>query len=88
MVQPTAIDVEAEIRRILAEHTRLGDQAAGIDRTANLFEAGLDSVAAVGVMLAIEEAFNLEFPQTGLVRATFSTIRALADVIQKTRGTC
>jgi acyl carrier protein len=81
-------DVDDAIRRILAEHSRVGEAAVSIDRTANLFDAGLDSVAAVNVMLASEEAFAFEFPQANLNRASFASISAIVAVIQKAAAPC
>lgn len=50
---------------------------------ANLFEAGLDSLAMVNVMLAIEDAFQVELPDAMLSRETFSTIASLCRVVER-----
>ncbi len=50
---------------------------------ANLFEAGLDSLAMVNVMLAIEDAFQVELPDAMLSRETFSTIASLCHVVER-----
>jgi len=88
MSEAGAMIIDDVVRRILAEHSRVGEKALDIDRTANLFDAGLDSIAAVNVMLAVEEAFAFEFPQTSLTRATFSSVSAIAEVIQKATIPC
>jgi acyl carrier protein len=52
----------AEIRRVIGEHAGL---AVGLDTVADdtdLFGAGMTSHASVNVMLALEDAFDLEFP--------------------------
>jgi len=88
MDQALAVDVEGVVRRILAEQTSLGAKAGAIGADADLFKAGLDSVSAVNVMLAVEEAFSFEFPDASLNRATFSTVSAIADAVQKATGSC
>jgi acyl carrier protein len=69
--------VDDTIRAVLAQHGRLAVDAAGLDRDANLYEAGLTSHASVTVMLALEDSFDLEFPDRLLTKATFSSIAAI-----------
>ena len=65
------------IREVLAAHGRLAVDASSLDRDANLYEAGLTSHASVTVMLALEDAFDVEFPDRLLTKATFSSIAAI-----------
>ena len=69
------------IRKVLADHGRLAVDAAGIDRDADLYEAGLTSHASVNIMLALEDAFDLEFPDRLLKKSTFSSISAIEGAI-------
>jgi acyl carrier protein len=69
--------VDDTIRAVLAQHGRLAVDAADLDRDANLYEAGLTSHASVTVMLALEDSFDLEFPDRLLTKATFSSIAAI-----------
>jgi acyl carrier protein len=69
--------VDDTIREVLAAHGRLAVDAASLDREANLYEAGLTSHASVTVMLALEDAFDVEFPDRLLTKATFSSIAAI-----------
>ena len=48
---------------------------------ADLHAAGLTSHATVSLMLAIEEAFDVEFPDRLLRRRTFSSIDAIAEAL-------
>ncbi len=50
---------------------------------ANLYDAGLTSFASVQMMLAIEEEFDIEFPETMLTRRTFSSIAAIAAAVDE-----
>ena len=69
--------MEEEIRRVLAEHARLAVDVEQIGVDDDLFEAGMTSHANVNVMLALEEAFDVEFPEATLRRSTFETIAAI-----------
>lgn len=69
------------IRKVLADHGRLAVDASGIDRDADLYEAGLTSHASVNIMLALEDAFDLEFPDRLLKKSTFASISAIDGAI-------
>jgi acyl carrier protein len=47
----------------------------------DLYAAGLTSLMSVDVMLAVEQRFGIMFPDELLTRRTFSSIRALRDVV-------
>lgn len=69
------------IRKVLADHGRLAVDAAALDRDADLYEAGLTSHASVNIMLALEDEFDLEFPDRLLKKSTFSSIGSISDAI-------
>jgi acyl carrier protein len=69
------------IRSVLARHGRLAVDAATLDSTADLYAVGLTSHASVSLMLALEDAFGVEFPESMLTRATFGSIAAIADAL-------
>jgi acyl carrier protein len=71
----------SKIRQVLAEHARLGVNV--IADSADLFQAGMTSHASVNVMLAIEDAFDIEFPDSMLKRSVFETIDAIAAAIDE-----
>jgi acyl carrier protein len=55
-----------------------------IDTLANdgdLYAAGLTSHATVTLMLSLEEAFDVEFPDTLLRRRTFSSVNAIVEAL-------
>lgn len=72
-----------KIRDALARHGKLAVDAETITTAADLFEAGLTSHASVNVMLALEDAYDIEFPDEDLKKATFSSIDNLSAVITK-----
>jgi len=71
------------IREILAKHGRLSASIETLNDNSDLYEAGLTSLATVGLMLALEEGFDLEFPDSLLSRKTFSSIEAIEDAIDE-----
>lgn len=77
---------QADIRRVLAEHARLSVDAGSLDQHADLFQAGMSSHASVNVMLALEDAFDVEFPDSMLTRNVFESIVAIAAAIGEIRA--
>lgn len=49
----------------------------------DLFQAGMESFAAVQLMMAIEEAFAVQFPDAMMNRATFRTPGAIAAAVAR-----
>ena len=49
----------------------------------NLFDAGMTSFGSVQLMLAIEEEFDIEFPNSFLTRKTFATLGGLIAVVEQ-----
>jgi acyl carrier protein len=77
--------VDETIRQVLAEHGQLSLDPGSIDETTDLFDAGMTSHASVNVMLALEDAFEFEFPDSMLKRSTFESIAAIrAGVLEVT----
>ena len=66
-----------EIRRILTEHGRLPVPVESLADGDDLFQSGLTSHANVNVMLALEEEFDIEFPEAMLRRSTFESVAAI-----------
>jgi len=65
------------VRRLLAEHGRLHSEVETLSSSADLYEAGLTPFAAIRVMLALEEKFEVEFPVRWLRRQTFASVDAI-----------
>ena len=74
------------LRSILRTHGRLAVPTERLGLDADLFAAGLDSLAIVNVMLGIEEAFDVELPDRLLSRATFSSLRSLDAAVAQMRA--
>jgi acyl carrier protein len=72
-----------EIRRVLRDHARLPVDVDGLDDQADLFRAGMSSHASVNVMLALEDAFDIEFPDSMLKRSVFESVAGIDAAIQE-----
>jgi acyl carrier protein len=74
-----------EIRQIIKDHARLPADVAGLADDADLYRAGMTSHASVNVMLALEDHFDVEFPDRMLKRSVFESIDAIAAALQELR---
>ena len=72
-----------KVREILTQHGRLATDISSLSDDGDLYNAGLTSLATVGLMLALEEEFDIEFPDSMLSRKTFSSIEAISDAIEE-----
>lgn len=78
--------MEGQVRVILREHSGLGAAIGGISIYDNLWRLGMTSLASVQVMLALEEAFGFEFPDSKLRHATFASIFHIMDCVTELTG--
>lgn len=78
--------MNSRIRAILDRVAMLPRPTDNLADTDDLYEAGLTSFASVQLMLALEEAFDLEFPERMLTRRTFQSIDAIARSIGELQG--
>lgn len=69
------------IRELLKKHAGLQVDIDALDAGADLYAAGLSSFASVQLMLAIEEHFDLEFPDSMLNRKSFQSIDAIVRTV-------
>ncbi len=74
-------DMNEEIRRIVGTHGRLASDVSTLSDDDDLFRAGMTSHANVNVMIALEETFDIEFPEEMLRRSTFESITAIRQAV-------
>lgn len=79
-------DIEAQIRRVLAEQGGLSKDAQTLAVDEDLQQAGMTSYASVNVMLGLEAAFDVEFPDHMLSRTVFASISSMAAAIHQLLG--
>ena len=71
------------IRELIAEHGRLPVAVDTMSDTQDLYTSGLTSFAAVQLMLALEDKFEVEFPESMLNRRSFASIAAIRKCIDE-----
>lgn len=72
-----------EIRAIVKEHGRLGLALDTLADDGDLYRAGMTSHASVNVMLALENKFDVEFPDRMLRRSVFESIAAIQAALEE-----
>jgi len=65
------------IREVLLTHGKLTVDSASLRDDDDLYHHGLTSHASINVMLALEDMFDLEFPDYLLRRATFQSVASI-----------
>jgi acyl carrier protein len=72
-----------EIRKIISDHARLPVDVHSLAVDADLYQAGMTSHASVNVMLALEDHFDIEFPDRMLKRSVFESIASIAVALEE-----
>jgi acyl carrier protein len=72
-----------EIRSIIRDHARLPVDVESLAAHADLYQAGMTSHASVNVMLALEDRFDIEFPDHMLKRSVFESIAAIDAALRE-----
>ncbi len=75
--------ITERIREVIAQHGRLAVDVSTLSDTDDLYRAGLTSHGSVNLMLALEDAFGVEFPERLLRRQTFASVAAIRDAIEE-----
>jgi acyl carrier protein len=75
--------MKEQIRQVLKEHAHLAVDADSIADDADLFQAGMTSHASVNVMVALEDSFDIEFPDSMLKRSVFETVDSIAAALSE-----
>lgn len=83
----TLEDLDSQIRGVLRDHGRLNQDAHQLDPNADLYQSGMTSHASVNVMLALEGAFDVEFPDHMLKRSVFGSIQSIRQALNELTAT-
>jgi acyl carrier protein len=75
--------VNDRIRDVLRQHARLPVDIDSLTTDADLYAAGMTSHASIGVMLALEEHFDVEFPDRMLRRNVFESIDSIRTALNE-----
>jgi acyl carrier protein len=75
-----------EIRQIIKDHGRLPIDADALAANTDLHQAGMTSHASVNVMLALEDHFDIEFPDSMLKPSVFESIASIEAAVSELRA--
>jgi acyl carrier protein len=70
-----------KIRQVISDHARLPVDVVSLADGDDLYQAGMTSHASIQVMLGLEDAFDLEFPDRMLRRSVFESIAAIGAAL-------
>lgn len=74
-----------EIRQIIRDHGRLPGDVDTLAPEDDLYQAGLSSHASVNVMLALEDHFDIEFPDYMLTPSVFQSLASIEKAVSDLR---
>jgi len=80
------VQADETIRLILAEHGQLSCAIGELGDDDDLFSANLTSHATVNVMLALEDAFGIEFPDDMMRKSNFQSVSAMRAAVLALAG--
>ena len=75
------LTLEKRIRNVIKEHARIAVDVEALEGSADLYRAGMTSHSSVALMLALENEFDVEFPDNLLSRNVFESIDSIASAI-------
>jgi acyl carrier protein len=78
--------VTDEIRQIISDYGRLPIDAESLSPQDDLYRAGMTSHASLNVMIALEDHFDVEFPDRMLNRSVFASIGSIQAALTELRG--
>lgn len=73
--------MEERIRLILSEYAHLPIAVDTLSDDDDLYQAGMTSHSSVNVMLALEDDFDIEFPESMLTKGTFESVAAIRTAL-------
>lgn len=78
---PTRLPLETELADLIA--TRLLELPEGFTPGTNLYEAGLDSMGIMHLLLAIEDRYGILIPEADVSQKNFCTVTNLAALLRE-----
>ena len=72
-----------KIRQAIRDHGRMPVDVDTLADDADLYQAGMTSHASLNLMLALEDAFDIEFPDRMLQRSVFESVAAIAAALEE-----
>jgi acyl carrier protein len=82
----TAPSVQQRLALIVRAHLRAVGPESPISADTPMRDLGLDSLAAVDLLFAVEQAFEISFPDSLLTENTFATLGTLQSAVERVLG--
>jgi acyl carrier protein len=71
------------VRQVIEDHGGLSVDAASLADGDDLYRAGMTSHASVNVMVALEDTFEVEFPDSMLKRSVFESVDSISAALEQ-----
>jgi acyl carrier protein len=82
MAQTLADKITDALLNVLQKHLKFANPAKNFPMDAELESLGLDSMSAIDLLLALEETFEIVFPDAMLTPEVFRSARSLESAVQ------
>jgi acyl carrier protein len=79
---PSGSEIAEGVRTVLKDHGRLAVDVETLGDEADLYQAGMTSHASVNLMLALEDHFDVEFPDHMLKRSVFESVGSISSAVE------
>ena len=76
-------DINAQIRTLLAGRLKISTDRTAIADDASLRDVGLDSIAILGLVVGLEDEFDLEIPDTDVVVDNFDSVESITRYVAR-----
>jgi acyl carrier protein len=80
------VSIDTTVRSVLSAHAKTAVPVEKLADDDDLFAAGMTSHASVNVMLALEDTFDIEFPEQMLRKSTFASVSAISAALEELAG--
>lgn len=71
------------VRQVIKDHAGLAADVNSLPDDADLYRAGMTSHASVNVMVALEDTFEVEFPDSMLKRSVFESVDSISTALEQ-----
>ncbi len=78
---PALENLDQQLVTLVSE--RLLEVQPGFGPESDLYEAGLDSMALMQLLILVEEEYGVSIPESALTKQNFSTVRHLSQIIRE-----
>jgi acyl carrier protein len=82
-VQPS---IEETVRKVINEQLNFSRDGSELALDDSLWDMGMTSLTCLGLMLNIEDAFDIELPEAALTESTFFSISSIVAAVEGVRN--